>query len=423
MNKIFFIILILINNLLANFTEETDLKVLKDLDIETSFINEPSFQSILKEYSSSQNITYYNNILKKSSLNAQIVREEIENENLPQSVFFIPMLESSFSNQINGKKNPAGIWQIMPQTATNLKLRNDEFIDERLDLVKSTTAASSYLKRYYKKLDKWYLALLAYNCGEGRVIYGMAKASLDKYLEENPSKSEDSTIKIYKNYLAEYKKNKSGLSDLYEIYNQLGKRNGNLGFSYIVKNNKANDYIPDSSLVYIQKIIAFSMIANRDLFKSIDKKSKYQLEKVKAHKGLQLKSLANIIGMNYNEFRSINKHIKKEALPTDSKLYNIYIPHDKVEIYNQKIMMVKAPVVNEVKKEVKTNVTTKEKQKKEQQTKKVTTKKEPIIYSVKKGDSFLSIAKKYNIDAKKLKADNNKKSNLIKVGEKIEIYK
>ena len=136
MNKIFFIILILINNLLANFTEETDLKVLKDLDIETSFINEPSFQSILKEYSSNQNITYYNNILKKSSLNAQIVREEIENENLPQSVFFIPMLESSFSNQINGKKNPAGIWQIMPQTATNLKLRNDEFIEERLDLVK-----------------------------------------------------------------------------------------------------------------------------------------------------------------------------------------------------------------------------------------------------------------------------------------------
>ena len=110
-------------------------------------------------------------------------------------------------------------------------------------------------------------------------------------------------------------------------------------------------------------------------------------------------------------------------MPTDSKLYNIYIPHDKVEIYNQKIMMVKAPVVNEVKKEVKTNVTTKEKQKKEQQTKKVTTKKEPIIYSVKKGDSFLSIAKKYNIDAKKLKADNNKKSNLIKVGEKIEIDK
>ncbi len=422
MNKIFFIILILVNSLLANITDESDLKVLKDLDIETSFINESSFQSIFKEYSSSQNINYYNNILKKSSLNAQIVREEIENENLPQAIFFIPMLESSFSNQLNGKKNPAGIWQIMPQTATNLKLRNDEFIDERLDLIKSTNAASSYLRKYYKKLDKWYLALLAYNCGEGRVIYGMAKASLDKYLEENPTKADDSRIKVYQSYLDEYKKNKSGLSDLYEIYNHLGKRDGNLDFSYIVRNNKSNDYLPDSSLVYLQKIVAFSIIANRDLFKSIDKKSKYQLEKVKAHKGLQLKSLANIVGMNYNEFRSINKHIKKESLPTDSKLYNIYIPHDKVEAYNQKIMIVKAPVVTEVKKDVKKNVNSKENNK-VPQTKKITTKKEPIIYIVKKGDSFLSIAKKYNIDAKKLKADNNKNSNLIKVGEKIEIYK
>ena len=89
--------------------------------------------------------------------------------------------------------------------------------------------------------------------------------------------------------------------------------------------------------------------------------------------------------------KSINSMIglqTRSKFSSDSKLYNIYIPHDKVEIYNQKIMMVKAPVVNEVKKEVKTNVTTKEKQKKEkqkkeQQTKKVTTKKEPIIYSVK----------------------------------------
>jgi membrane-bound lytic murein transglycosylase D len=46
---------------------------------------------------------------------------------------------------------------------------------------------------------------------------------------------------------------------------------------------------------------------------------------------------------------------------------------------------------------------------------------EPIIYIVKKGDSFESIAKKHKINVKKLKADNKKKSNLIDVGDKIEI--
>jgi len=409
LNKFFFILLIFVNNLLANISNESDLKILKDLDLDSSFVNESSFQSIFEQYSSNKNINYYNNILKKSSLNAQIVREEIENENLPEAVFFIPMLESSFVNHAKGKKNPAGIWQIMPQTAINLKLRNDEFIDERLDLVKSTDAASSYIKRYYNKFNKWYLALLAYNCGEGRVIEGIARASLDKYLEENPNSNNDGTIRVYKSYLEDYKKSKSGLSNLYEIYNQIGKRQGYYDFSYLVKNNSKNLYLPTSSLNYIQKIVAFSIIANRDLFKSINNKSKYQLEKVKAHKGLQLKSLANIVGMNYNEFKSINKHIKKETLPTDSKLYNIYIPHNKVEIYNQKILFVK-PIKQEIKV-------------KEPVKKVVENKKKQIIYIVKKGDSLELIAKKYKVNLKKLKLDNNKKSNLIKIGEKIEINK
>jgi len=429
LNKFFIIVLILLNNLFANFTNETDLRVLKELGLDNSFLKEQSFQSIFKEYSSSEKITYYNNILKKSSLNAQIVREEIENENLPQAVFFIPMLESSFSNQTSGKNSPGGIWQIMPQTAANLKLRNDEFIDERLDLVKSTDAAATYLKRYYSKLNKWYLALLAYNCGEGKVIEAMARASLDKYLEENPFMIENGTIKVYKDYLADYKKSKNGLSNLYEIYNQIGKKQGNFDFAYLIRNNKANEYLPESSLTYIQKIITFSIIAERDLFKSIDIKSKYQLEKVKAYRGLQLKSLANIVGMNYNEFRTINKHIKKEALPTDSKLFNVYIPHNKLEAYNQKILLEKQPqiVSNDIKKtQIKDNnkkVEEPKKDKKQNENKKNNNKKEPIIYYVKKGDSFESIAKKYKIDVKKLKLDNNKKSNLINIGEKIEIYK
>ena len=43
------------------------------------------------------------------------------------------------------------------------------------------------------------------------------------------------------------------------------------------------------------------------------------------------------------------------------------------------------------------------------------------IYYIKKGDSLESIAKKYNVSLKKLKSDNNKKSNSLKIGEKIEI--
>ncbi|MDD2896847.1 MAG: transglycosylase SLT domain-containing protein [Aliarcobacter sp.] len=406
MSKLFIIILFLVNTLFANATDDIDLKILKDLDIDSSFISNKSLKSTFDEYSSSQNISYYNNILRKSSLNVQIVRSEIESENLPDSAFFIPMLESSFVNQTRGKNAPAGLWQFIPGTAKNLGLRNDEFIDERLDLLKSTDAASTYLKKYYKKFNKWYLAILSYNCGEGNVAEGVARASLDRYLELNPEMNNSESIKNYKRVLSNYRITKKGFNDLYDVLN---KFKSSYSFEYLVENNEKNKYISESSITYLKKIIVFSMISERNLYKSIDKKARYKLVKVKAHKGLQLKSLANIINMNYNEFRNINKHIKKEVLPVDSKLYNIYIPQEKLDIYNQKMIMIKPINENKVV------------DKKVIENKKENKNSKPIIYYIKKGDSLESIARKYNVKLKKLKSDNNKKSNSLKIGEKIEI--
>ena len=406
MYKFFILLLFLVNTLFANVLED-DLKILKDLGLESSFLSEKSLLATFDEYSSSYNINYYNNLLKKSSLNVQIVKSEIQNENLPDTVFFIPLLEASFVNQERGKNSPAGLWQIMPLTAKNLRLRNDESIDERLDLIKSTDAASSYLKKYYKKLDKWYLAILAYNSGEGNVAEGVARCALDRYLELNPNMNNTPSINNYKKMLNDYRVTKTGFSNLYDVYNRF---ESSYSFEYLVKNNKENKYLAESSITYIKKLIAFSMITNRDLFKSIDKKAKYTLEKVKAPKGIQLRSLANAINMDYNEFRNLNKHIKKETLPSDSKSYNIYIPQNKLELYNQRIFTIKP---------IKENAT----DTKIVETKKTNITNKPIIYIIKKGDSFESISKKYKVDLKKLRSDNNKKSNLIKIGDKIEIYK
>ena len=436
MNKLFIITLFLVNTLFANVTNDIDLKVLKDLDIEPSFLSNKSLQSTFNEYSSSENINYYNNILRRSSLNAQIVRSEIESENIPDAAFFIPMLESSFVNQTRGKNSPGGLWQFVPGTATNLGLRNDEFIDERLDLIKSTDAASSYLKKYYKRFNKWYLALLAYNCGEGTVAEGVARASIDRYLELNPEMNDSESIRTYKRMLSDYRASKKGFNDLYEVLN---KFKSSYSFEYLVENNMKNKYISDSSLTYIKKIIAFSMISERNLFKSINNKARYKLVKVKAYKGLQLKSLANIIAMDYNEFRTINKHIKKDVLPIDSKLYNIYIPQEKLDMYNQKMIMIKPINENKIadkkiienKKDTKTvdkkivenkkEIKTVDKKDNKTANKKENNENKTIIYYIKKGDSLETIAKKYNVNLKKLKSDNNKKSNSLKIGEKIEI--
>ena len=439
MNKIIILIFFLINTLWASIGTDENIKVLKDLGFDASFISDSELISIYNEYSSSQKISYYRNILKKSSLNVQIVKTEIENENLPEAVLFIPVIESSFVNQTRGKNSPAGLWQIIPSTASHLKLRNDEFVDERLDLIKSTDAASSYLKRYHKKFEKWYLSILAYNCGEGKVIEAITRASLDKYIETNPSRANSGIIRSYQRLIDDYQRTKKGMSSLYNLYSELQSLEVPFDFEYLVQNNKQKEYLPQSTITYIKKITVFSMLSNKGLFDNVDR-STYKLEKVKVPKGLSLKSIASAINMNSSELEKINKHIKKEITSKDSKPYNFYIPKSKIELYSTKIATIK-PIVENKNLTQKTNIEKKTVDTRKIETKKVETKKivdskkvepkktektiknKPLIHKVKKGDSFESIAKMYKINVKKLKSDNKKKSNLINIGDSIEIYK
>ena len=409
MYRLIFLSLFFVNSLFSYTFRSEDLEVFKELNINPAYAEEEVFKTVFNEYSSNYNISYYDSIFRKSALNMKVVRDEIQYENLPNGIFFVPLLESGFNNEIGSKNAPSGLWQIVPETGRTLKLRVDESIDERLDLVKSTGAATSYMIKYYKKLNKWYLAVIAYNCGEGRVVEAVNRAMIDKFLDENPDRANDITINSYKQILENSKRNRIGMNELYEINSVLTKMGMSFSFEYLARNNREKGYVPQSSLEYINKIIAFSILSNRDSFRSIDKKSRFEIAKVKAPKALQLKSIASAISMDFNQLKSLNKHIKKEVLPTDSKSYNIYIPKDKLDIYNERIFNIKpTPIKEEVKADNKNG-------------KKVDSK--PTIYIVKKGDTFESIAKKLKVDMKKLKNLDSKKSKTINIGDRIEVQK
>lgn len=88
----------------------------------------------------------------------------------------LPWVESQYRH-VPGKKNrPAGMWQIMPQTARTLGLRVDKNYDERLDITKSTESVMNMMRRYYDDLGDWRLVDVAYNAGE----FGLKK-KLDKH--------------------------------------------------------------------------------------------------------------------------------------------------------------------------------------------------------------------------------------------------
>jgi len=97
LKKILVTITILISSIFANNFEQ-DMVILEELNLPKEFLNEQSFKLKYKELSTTKKIQYYDNLIKKSSLNAKIVKEELELKNLPKVLFFLPLIESSFKN-------------------------------------------------------------------------------------------------------------------------------------------------------------------------------------------------------------------------------------------------------------------------------------------------------------------------------------
>jgi len=88
----------------------------------------------------------------------------------------LPWVESQYRHVPGQRNRPAGMWQIMPQTARTLGLRVEKNYDERLDITKSTESVMNMMRRYYDDLGDWRLVDVAYNAGE----FGLKK-TLDKH--------------------------------------------------------------------------------------------------------------------------------------------------------------------------------------------------------------------------------------------------
>ncbi len=109
------------------------------------------------------------------------MRPILREEGIPQEMLYLSMIESGLNLEAHSYASASGLWQFIPGTGRIFGLNVDRVYDERRHVEMSTRAACNYLRKLYEEFGDWYLAMAAYNCGEGRVRKDIKRCNSRSY--------------------------------------------------------------------------------------------------------------------------------------------------------------------------------------------------------------------------------------------------
>lgn len=104
-----------------------------------------------------------------------MVRAKLRAGGLPEDLYYLALVESGFEPHAVSHAGAVGMWQFMAETARDVGLRVDWWVDERRDPVRATDAAVRMLRWLRGEFGSLFVAAAAYNGGPGRVSRGIAQ--------------------------------------------------------------------------------------------------------------------------------------------------------------------------------------------------------------------------------------------------------
>lgn len=274
--------------------------IFTEFNVDEKFIDNPEFKNFVNRHKNDYRKRFVK-AMNQGELLVPTMREMIYQRDISPVILYISMVESEFNPKAVSRTGAGGLWQFVPNTGKEMKLKMTSSIDERFDPIKATDAAVKYLYRINENLDKWYLTTMAYNCGNGCVNKSIRRA---------------------------------GTTDL-----------GVLISSH-------NNYIRAETKKYIKKVLLMAMIGENYLFKNNDRTGEMmyrmnadKITPVRVRSGETLSRLASLLNMNRFYLEKINAHLKNGHAPYVYG-YNINIPTSKVQLFRSRYASIMRPNSN-----------------------------------------------------------------------------
>lgn len=202
----------------------------------------------------------------------------LRDQGVPSEIYYQAMIESGFSTAATSRASAVGVWQFIAATGRRYGLRIDSYVDERRDPMRSTVAAALYLKDLYNVFQSWYLAMAAYNAGEGRIMGAIMR---------------------------------SRTRDFWEMVRERA--------------------LPPETMAYIPKFLAATIVGHDPRRYGIDElrpEVMPALVPVSVPSPVKLADVARLAGIPIEALRDHNPHLLRGVTPPGAATYRLWVPKD-----------------------------------------------------------------------------------------------
>lgn len=281
---------------------------------------------------------------------------------IPLELKYLAVVESMLKPTATSRAGAKGLWQFMYRTGRTYGLTINSYVDERMDVEKSTDAAARYLRDLYKLLGDWPLAVSAYNCGAGNVNKAIRRAG--------------------------------GKRDFWSV------------FPYLPTETRG--YMP----AFVGVMYAFNYSRDYGL-EAASVGAPGQVDTFRVNRNLHFKQISEVVGVPLDELKYLNPQYYNDIIPGSSGTCTVSVPYawsaaflaadpDSLYAHNAATYL-SDQVIKDI----------------EQGTSKAGAK---TVYVVRSGDTLSHIARRYHCSVKQIMNWNHLRSDRLSIGQKLYIY-